>query len=182
MWCHDLVESSYIYIRLGIHTRVQICLARQYRDSRFFQYPELGQGSNCHISQRFFPSWWADRTPQISSWVITTHCWLHSNISQILLLCNTWRYYNKFDYEIIGGTLPVCLNTTLRVNRARIKIYCVLCSKTYNTLHSCHNFPAGSRQATRGARICETSLLDSDDVQDDVTMPVSLRRIVNLIW
>ena len=29
----------------------------------------------------------------------------------------------------------------------------------YNTLHSCHNFPAGSRQAARGARICETSLL-----------------------
>ena len=28
-----------------------------------------------------------------------------------------------------------------------------------NTLHSCHNFPAGSRQAARGARICETSLL-----------------------
>ena len=32
--------------------------------------------------------------------------------------------------------------------------------KTYNTLHSCHNFPAGSSQAARGARICETSLLD----------------------
>ena len=32
--------------------------------------------------------------------------------------------------------------------------------KTYNTLHSCHNFPAGSRQAARVARICETSLLD----------------------
>ena len=31
--------------------------------------------------------------------------------------------------------------------------------KTYNTSHSCHNFPAGSRQAARGARICETSLL-----------------------
>ena len=30
---------------------------------------------------------------------------------------------------------------------------------TYNTLHSCHNFPAGSRQAARGARIFETSLL-----------------------
>ena len=28
-----------------------------------------------------------------------------------------------------------------------------------NILHSCHNFPAGSRQAARGARICETSLL-----------------------
>ena len=31
--------------------------------------------------------------------------------------------------------------------------------QTYNTLHSCHNFPAGSRQAARGARVCETSLL-----------------------
>ena len=31
--------------------------------------------------------------------------------------------------------------------------------KTYNTLHSCHNFPAGSRQAARGARVCETSLI-----------------------
>ena len=26
-------------------------------------------------------------------------------------------------------------------------------------MQSCHNFPAGSRQATRGACICETSLL-----------------------
>ena len=33
--------------------------------------------------------------------------------------------------------------------------------KAYNTLHSCHNFPTGSRQAARGARICETSLLES---------------------
>ena len=62
-------------------------------------------------------------------------------------------------YEIIGSTLPMCQNTTMRVNRAWIKIYCALCSKTYNTLHSCHNFPDGSQQAARGARICEMSLL-----------------------
>ena len=31
--------------------------------------------------------------------------------------------------------------------------------KHSNTLHSCHNFPAGSQQAARGARVCETSLL-----------------------
>ena len=31
--------------------------------------------------------------------------------------------------------------------------------KTYNTLYSCHKFSAGSRQATRGSHICETSLL-----------------------
>ena len=30
--------------------------------------------------------------------------------------------------------------------------------KPYNTLHSCPNFPAGSREAARVARICETSL------------------------
>ena len=63
-------------------------------------------------------------------------------------------------YEIIGGTLPIWQNTTMRVNGAWIKKYCALCSKTYK--HSCHNFPAGSRQAARGARICETSLLDSN--------------------
>ena len=55
----------------------------------------------------------------------------------------------------------MCQNATMRVNVAWIKSYCVLCSKTHNTLHSCHNFPAGSRQAARVARICETSLLHS---------------------
>ena len=48
--------------------------------------------------------------------------------------------------------------TLIRVNGAWIKRYSILCSKTYNTLHSCHNFPVGLRQATMGARICETSL------------------------
>ena len=59
-------------------------------------------------------------------------------------------------YEIIVTDV---LNATMRVNGAWIKRYCISCSKTYNTLHSCHNFPAGSRQAASGARICETSLL-----------------------
>ena len=45
------------------------------------------------------------------------------------------------------------------VNGAWIKGFCVLCEKTYNILHSCHNFPADSRQAARGARICVRSLL-----------------------
>ena len=53
-------------------------------------------------------------------------------------------------YEIIGSTFSMCQNTTMRVNGAWIKRCCVLCSKTYNTLHSCHNFSAGSRQAARG--------------------------------
>ena len=53
----------------------------------------------------------------------------------------------------------MCQNSKMRVNGAWIEMNCVLCSKTYNTLYSCHNFLAGSRQAARGARICETSLL-----------------------
>ena len=55
----------------------------------------------------------------------------------------------------------MCQNTTMRVHGALIKRYCVLCSKECTTLHSCHNFPAGPLQATRGARICETSILYS---------------------
>ena len=53
----------------------------------------------------------------------------------------------------------MCQNTTMRVNGAWIKGYCILCSKTYNILLSSHNFHAGLRQATRGAHICEMSLL-----------------------
>ena len=52
----------------------------------------------------------------------------------------------------------MCQNTAMPVYGAWIKRYCVLCLKTYNTLHSCHNFPAGSRQAARGVCICEISL------------------------
>ena len=75
-----------------------------------------------------------------------------------------WQYYNKFDYEIIEGTLPMCQSTTMPVNGAWIKRYCILCSETINTLHSCHNFPAGSQQVANGARICETSLLWEQDM------------------
>ena len=35
---------------------------------------------------------------------------------------------------------------------------CVFCLKIYNTLRGCRNFPAGSRQAASGARICETNI------------------------
>ena len=41
-----------------------------------------------------------------------------------------------------------------------LKVIAFYVQKAYNTLHSCHNFPAGSRQAARGASICETSLLE----------------------
>ena len=30
--------------------------------------------------------------------------------------------------------------------------------KAYNMLHSCHNFPAGLRQAARSTRVCEMSI------------------------
>ena len=60
----------------------------------------------------------------------------------------------------------MCQNTTMRVNTAWIKRYCHLCSKIYNTLYSCHNFPAGSRQAARGARVCETSLFEDQVPRD----------------
>ena len=82
---------------------------------------------------------------------------MYSNISQIMLLYKTWRYCSKFG--IIGGTLPMCENIKMRVNWVWIERHCVFCSKTKNTLHSCHNFPTDSREAARVARICETSLL-----------------------
>ena len=64
---------------------------------------------NSPISQRFFPLRWAARTPQISSWVITTQCQLYSNISQILLLYKTWRYYSKFDSTKLLGVRYRCV-------------------------------------------------------------------------
>ena len=85
---------------------------------------------------------------------------MYSNFSQILLLYKTWGVLKQiWLYEFYRGILLICQNTTMQVNRAWIKRYRVLCSKPYNTLRSFHNFPAGSRQATRGARICETILL-----------------------
>ena len=39
-------------------------------------------------------------------------------------------------WEIIGGMLLMCQNATMRVYGARIKIYCILCSKTYSSSRS----------------------------------------------
>ena len=36
-----------------------------------------------------------------------------------------------------------------------LKVIALYVQKAYNTLHSCHNFPAGSGQAARGALICQ---------------------------
>ena len=94
------------------------------------------------------------------SWVITTHCRLYSNTSQIFLLYETWRYYNKFDSTKSSGVHCRCVKITqcgyMEHGLKGIPFYV---QYTYDTLKSCHNFPAGSRQAARGARICETSLL-----------------------
>ena len=85
---------------------------------------------------------------------------MHSNISQIFL---QWKKRGSVKTKLTNRNhwimLLMCQNTTVRVYGAWIKMYCALCSKTYNTLHSCDYFPVGSRQANRDARICEMSLL-----------------------
>ena len=115
--------------------------------------------SNSPISQRVFPSGGQlkhrklahDKQPTAGCIAIFhkyccyTKC---GDITTNLTLRNHWGYVTDVS------KYPV----TMRVNGAWIKRYCVLCSKTYNISHSCHN-PAGSRQAARGACICETSLL-----------------------
>ena len=73
-------------------------------------------------------------------------------------------YQNKFDYEIIGGVLPICQNATVQVCGAWIRIYYVLCSKTYSTLGGLFWIPAVSQQAIRGACICESGLLSKQVV------------------
>ena len=75
----------------------------------------------------------------------------------------------------------MCQNTTMRVNEAWIKTYCVLCSKTYNTLLSCRNFPAGSRQAARGAGICEIALLAMISLQILLNITVWHAMIVYIV-
>ena len=49
----------------------------------------------------------------------------------------------------------MCQNTTMRICMDSK----ILRFMFKNTLHSCHNFPDGAGQATRGARICESSIL-----------------------
>ena len=99
-------------------------------------------------------------TTWISPYIITTNWRLY------IAIFHKYCCYTKhggikarLTLHIYGGILLICQNTPMQVNGAWVKRYCLLCSKPYNTLHSCHNFPAGSRQAARGARICETSLL-----------------------
>ena len=132
-----------------------ICLTR----SRWITKDDNSYAIIIPFYKYFFPYRWTARTPQISSWVMTTHCRLYSNISQILLLYKTWRYSNKVDYEIIGGYVTGVLKMPqCGFMEHGLKYIDFFCSKTYNTLHSCHNFPGGSQQAARGARICEKTI------------------------
>ena len=50
-------------------------------------------------------------------------------------------------------------------------------SKTYNTSHSCHNFPVGSRQAARGARICKTNLFIDRYMVFKWVLPIALKHL-----
>ena len=62
-------------------------------------------------------------------------------------------------YEILGGTLMISQNATMSMCWAWFGIYYVLCSKHIAHLVVLFWFPAGSRRAARGTRICETPLL-----------------------
>ena len=79
----------------------------------------------------------------------------------MLLQYKTWRYYNKFDSTKSLGIRYQCVKMPqCGYMEYGLKDTAFYVQKHTNTLHSCHNFPAGSRQAARGARICETSLLE----------------------
>ena len=64
---------------------------------------------------------------------------------------------NKFDSTKLLGVYYWYVNT-IRACGARIKMYYVLCSKTYVTFRNVLKSTASSRQAARSARICETRL------------------------
>ena len=57
-----------------------------------------------------------------------------------------------------GGYNWYVKNATMRVYGAWVKIYRVLCSKTYSTSGSLLLLPSGSRQAAGGVQICATPL------------------------
>ena len=59
-------------------------------------------------------------------------------------------------FEIRRGISLICQNTTMRLYGAWIRVYHVLYSKSYCTFSGLFWSPAGSRQATRCARLCET--------------------------
>ena len=62
-------------------------------------------------------------------------------------------------YEIHSGILLICQNATVWVCGAWIRIYYVLCSKTYSPFDSLFWTHTGSRGAARGTHNCEIRLL-----------------------
>ena len=100
---------------------------------------------NSPVSQLFLPWWWAPRTTYISSEVRTAAgciaifqkycCYIkHGSIITNLTLWNPW------------GILLICQNTTMWVYGAWIRMYYVLCSKTYSTSRNLFKLIASSRQ------------------------------------
>ena len=144
------------------HNALQITQNSEESPNLYLDQPitEPGKPANNLISQRFFPQRRAAWTPQISLWVVPLLV-VYQYITNIAAIQNMAVLQQIWLYKIIGGTLSMFQNTTMWVNGAWIKRYCVLCSKTYNTMHSCHNFPASSRQTARSACICEMSLLEA---------------------
>ena len=64
-------------------------------------------------------------------------------------------------YEVIGGMLLMCQNTTMRVNGAWLKTCYALCSKTLSTFGNMLQCTVSSREATRSTCICETCLFST---------------------
>ena len=88
--------------------------------------------------------------PTASCIAIFHKYWWYIKHGGIITNLNPWNPW---------GMLLICQNATVQVCGARIRIYYVLCSKTYSTFGGLFWSPAGSGQAARGDRICETHLL-----------------------
>ena len=128
IWYHHQIWNCLLPIKID-HNKPQLLMhsAKKIRISNDLRFQAISiwfiyfrkHKSNSPISQRYFPQRWAARTPQISSWVITTHCQLYSNISQMLLftkhggitaslaLQNHWRYITDVSKYHNAGKLSM---------------------------------------------------------------------------
>ena len=70
-----------------------------------------------------------------------------------------WCIITNLLHEIIGGILAICQSATVRVCGAWIRIYYVLCSKSYSIFGGLFWILSGLAQAVRVAHIRETDLL-----------------------
>ena len=108
-------------------------------------------------------------TTYISSLARTTNCRLYSNNSQIWLLHKTWGYYNEFESM---KSLPVCC-WYVKMPQCGCVEHGLAYITFYVQKHIAHLvalfwFPADSRPAARGDRICENPLLASNASDDDI--------------